>query len=267
MEENTAFDSFPKRTLFRTNSYKGKEIGGYSVICRGMLVVPRSWCNSCWSWILILAPSIVQLTVINPAFPNCEVILDIAYSISLFCTLMSLCLTTFTDPGIIPREDPEEHRRQLRNIFLAVDEDAEVDHVTVVKGKEILCQKCRTCSIYRPPRSFHCSDCQACIEVHDHHCPWVGNCVGKRNHRYFLSFAVFTTIHSTLTASIDLVFILEQLYTATKNGDYSTNHIIGIVMMVYCCIIICCLSGLSCYHGKLACCGMTTNEDLRGRYD
>lgn len=231
------------------------------------MVVPRNWCNSCFTWILILAPSIVQITLINSAYPKCEVILDVAYSITLFCTLLSLWLTTFTDPGIIPREDPEEQRRKLRNIFLAVDEDAEFDHVTIVKGKEILCQKCRTCSIYRPPRSFHCSICKACIEVHDHHCPWVGNCVGKRNHRYFLSFAIFTTIHSSLTASIDLVFILEKFYTIKPNGDNGPNYILGIAMMVYCCLIICCVSGLTCYHGKLACCGMTTNEDLRGRYD
>ena len=42
---------------------------------------------------------------------------------------------------------------------------------------EIVCKKCITCNIVKTPRVYHCSICDCCISVHDHHCPWVGSCI------------------------------------------------------------------------------------------
>ena len=52
-------------------------------------------------------------------------------------------------------------------------------------------QLCPDCNTIRTSRSRHCSVCGHCVERFDHHCPWINNCVGVRNHNYFFIYIVF----------------------------------------------------------------------------
>ncbi|XAR49522.1 Protein S-acyltransferase [Bertholletia excelsa] len=60
---------------------------------------------------------------------------------------------------------------------------------------------CHYCSRPKSPRTHHCRSCRMCILDMDHHCPFIGNCVGAANHRSFIAFLISAVI-STLYVSI-----------------------------------------------------------------
>jgi len=70
---------------------------------------------------------------------------------------------------------------------------------------------CFECTSFRPPRAHHCSKCKACVLRMDHHCPWVGNCVGHKNHKFFILFLL-----NALSGCI--VVFTNMLYTSITTG-------------------------------------------------
>lgn len=79
---------------------------------------------------------------------------------------------------------------------------------------------CSQCKIFKPPRTHHCTICQRCILRMDHHCLWIENCVGLRNHKYFLLFLLYLTI----TIGIAEIFLISALCHAWWYGGYRWYH-------------------------------------------
>lgn len=55
-------------------------------------------------------------------------------------------------------------------------------------------QYCMGCRNWKPERCHHCSICDTCILKMDHHCPWLGNCVGYHNFKEFFLFTLYQAV-------------------------------------------------------------------------
>lgn len=53
---------------------------------------------------------------------------------------------------------------------------------------------CSPCQKPKHPAAHHCRTCKACVMEMDHHCPFIGNCVGANNHGYFILFLMYTLV-------------------------------------------------------------------------
>lgn len=69
---------------------------------------------------------------------------------------------------------------------------------------------CKKCNNPKPMRSHHCSSCKRCVLKMDHHCPWLNNCVGLYNYRYFYSFLFWTSLATFYVCLITLPMTLKK---------------------------------------------------------
>ena len=59
---------------------------------------------------------------------------------------------------------------------------------------------CGTCLRIKVERSHHCRQCQKCVLKMDHHCPWLANCIGFGNLKYFILLQFYGVFACTLVA-------------------------------------------------------------------
>ncbi|RNA30272.1 palmitoyltransferase ZDHHC5-like [Brachionus plicatilis] len=179
----------------------------------------------------------------------------VAQSILFLYVVVNFLVAIFRDPGRFPKvvispDDPTFNDDTKSPLYKTV----------MIKKNNVKIKLCSTCNFYRPPRVSHCSICDSCIDQFDHHCPWLNNCVGKRNYRFFFQFLGYLCVHMILV-------FCSCLYVALKTSPLVSPPVISsISLMVIIFLLIFPIGGLFIFHIVLVSKGRTTNEHVTGKY-
>lgn len=137
-----------------------------------------------------------------------------------FALAITFYCLTLIDPGYVP----------LKKDFLGlmerlVDEELHLDYI------------CINCENLRPENTMHCNYCNKCVQGFDHHCTFVNNCLGYKNHKYFLLFLFFFTLY--MIAMIwHSVYAMTLLFGQTVPSSDETINTLKIVINIYLLVVI-----------------------------
>lgn len=250
---------------------------------------------------LILIPGVLFFTFVAPILLYWNVFFVLGFLYIFISVLFWLCMTHYTDPGVMPKRpkpltqpqtlqitedleqridiiedhgipllDRESKSKSKRNKGPDKKKEAPTKEV-FVNGQKYVLKWCETCNFFRSPRTSHCSECDHCVEVFDHHCPWVGNCVGRRNYRSFVLFLLTTTLLCIygMVASVLSLFVLAKQMEGNNSSerfmDAVISNPIAAVLIVYCFCVVWSVAGLGCFHSYLMATGKSTWEEMTDR--
>ncbi|KAL7546859.1 hypothetical protein ACHAWF_010190, partial [Thalassiosira exigua] len=160
--------------------------------------------------------------------------------------LWSLFAAATTDPGAVPlgaRPLPAHLAGESDSIQTERSERGGLRRRRGIR-------RCRKCDDnYKPPRAHHDSVTGRCVVKMDHYCPWVGNAVGIRNHKFFILFILYTFLTSIVSFALILMRVIRCEYyvppgatarsvEAQREHHCNSNHstvvfVLGVITVLF----------------------------------
>lgn len=182
-----------------------------------------------WCIILLLLVTYIHSAIIASELPGLTAGFGLLAWFGVFLASAGLVMfykCSNKDPGFIRMNVNDPQSMKDEEPLLKI----EINNPALLAGN--WSQLCATCKIVRPLRAKHCSTCDRCVEQFDHHCPWVSNCIGKKNKWDFFLFLVLEVSAMLITGSVTLTRILTDPAAPSSFGawmNYAGRHHIGAI--------------------------------------
>jgi len=213
-----------------------KLYGNNKLWCKLFCISGPQYYNIFFAFILISLPNACLLYIYIRAYSQISILYQIIISFFIYIIeIIMMILGGCTDPGILPRHPNDLYYNTNRPLL----------H-TVLNGNKIILAFCYSCSMYRPPRTSHCSVCDNCVERFDHHCLWLGTCIGKRNYRYFFCLLISLFINLLFQICSGIYYIANQSMKL-KNKEKNSLFLV----IAYSAIVAYDILFVACFLGKL----------------
>ncbi|CAG8885010.1 unnamed protein product [Penicillium nalgiovense] len=196
-----------------------------------------------------------------PATYSSSPILNILFAVFFCSTAYFYIFSMVHDPGYVPKVSS---RNQQREIVKELFDQWKFDD-------ENFCIPCMT---RKPLRSRHCRRCGRCVAKHDHHCPWIHNCVGSNNLRHFVLYIVSLEVGIILFVQLTIAYInsLPAATNATCNVindtlcDYASRDPFTLILNVWITLQLVWVTMLCAVQLVQISRNQTTYENMRGHH-
>ncbi|CAJ1989045.1 palmitoyl acyltransferase 12 [Leishmania donovani] len=164
-------------------------------------------------------------------------------------------LAIFTCPGFVPHEPwSEAPVYQGRSVSDNPYEVFELDRVGRLRY-------CSFCKQFKPDQAHHCHTCHCCVYRMDHHCPWINNCVGRGNSKFFLLFVGYIPVgafHIVLTSLFSCVFHFPKFFDMALQDDSVLQSMVIILSIIFSTVMGICFLAFALHFACMAYRGQTS---------